>query len=372
MFRRVLVSVLLVALLCAPVNPQGSCGPKWELSGFAGFNEPGDANWQNELAQTEAQYGGPVTSCNYRFIIDDPDTGRGHYYGECAGPITCTKAPPIETTPGPSCTANPSSLPICAQPISLASGNTYITQTDVKVPGLAGGLALTRTWNSIWPSTQMESQVGLFGPNWRSTYEERVFLGGDGSVKYARSDGSFWSFAFDSLVSQYQTKYKLFSPANQVVSLLYTDIPNTPITWTLTFKNGEQRVFAGSGSLTTITDIHGNTTQLSYDGTNRLVSVTDPASRHLYFSYNSNNLVTTVTSDVGITLSYSYDSNGRLHVVTKPDQSTISFDYDTNSLLTSVKDSAGKVLEAHTYDSMRRGLTYSKANGVDSVTITYP
>ena len=63
--------------------------------------------------------------------------------------------------------------------ISFVSGNTSVVQADVRIPGLSNGLMLTRTWNSKWPSSQSSFQVGLFGPNWRSTYEERVFVGGD-------------------------------------------------------------------------------------------------------------------------------------------------------------------------------------------------
>lgn len=110
------------------------------------------------------------------------------------------------------------------------------------------------------------------------------------------------------------------------------------------------------------------------DASNRLATVTDPASRHLSFSYvsPSSNLVSTVTSDVGITLSYAYDGQGRLTQVTKPDTTTISFQYDANSNLTTVFETRGKVLEAHTYDVLHRGLTSSRANGVDAVTVTYP
>src|SRR5579859_6691782 len=38
--------------------------------------------------------------------------------------------------------------PDCGSPISLADGNTYIEQTDARLPGLGGGLVLTRRWNS--------------------------------------------------------------------------------------------------------------------------------------------------------------------------------------------------------------------------------
>jgi YD repeat-containing protein len=58
--------------------------------------------------------------------------------------------------------------------------------------------------------------------------------------------------------------------------------------------------------------------------------------------------------------------------VTKPDQTTVSFTYNSQSLITAVTDSQGKTLESHTYDSLKRGLTSSRANGVDAVTISYP
>ena len=81
--------------------------------------------------------------------------------------------------------------------------------------------------------------------------------------------------------------------------------------------------------------------------------------------------MTSVTSDFGVTVSYSYDSQGRLAQVTEPDQSTLSFDYNSQSLIADVKDSNGKILESHTYDSNGRGLTASQANGVNAVTLSY-
>jgi YD repeat-containing protein len=253
--------------------------------------------------------------------------------------------------------------PKAGQPISLATGTTYIQQTDVKIPGFSNGLTLVRTWISQWPSTQTAFQVGLFGPNWRSTFEERVFVGSDNYIKYARGDGSFWSFGY------YLGAYSIAAPANVTATL----VPGSTF-WTLTFQNGEQRQFDNnSGSLIAIIDRNGNTTQVSYDGTNRLVTVTDPAARHLYFGYanDTSRLVTSVTSDVGLSLSYSYDGQGRLTQVTKPDLTTLSFQYDSSSRITSVTDSNGKILESHTYDTSGRGLTSSRAGGVETVTVTY-
>jgi YD repeat-containing protein len=209
----------------------------------------------------------------------------------------------------------------------------------------------------------MAFQSGIFGPNWRSNFEERVFIGADNYVRYARGDGSFWSFGVGG------PEYSVAAPANAGATMF-----QGASYWTITFQNGEQRHFDNtSGNLTAIIDRNGNTTQLSYDSVGRLATVTDPASRHLYFTYGTNSslLVTAVTSDVGISLSYAYDTQGRLTTVTNPDLSTLSFQYESHSLISSVKDSNGKVLEAHTYDNSMRGLTSSRANGVDAVTISY-
>ena len=250
-------------------------------------------------------------------------------------------------------------------PINIATGNTFIEQKDIRVPGLGGGLGLVRTWNSQWPASQIATSVGMFGTNWRSTYEERVFVGSDHYIRYARGDGSYWAFGYGS------NGLVVVSPANVNATLTggstYT---------TLTFQNGEQRHFDNtSGSLIAIVDRNGNTTQLSYDSQGRLVTVTDPASRHLYFAYTNPSFtlqVTGITSDIGITLSYSYDAQGRLNQVTQQDSTTLTFAYDSQSRITSVTDENGKVLESHTYDSANRGLTGSRAGGVEAVTLTYP
>src|SRR6266480_1285584 len=291
------------------------------------------------------------------------------YYGEYPGTYTyliwawnatCPPPPPCP------CSIAPGGSPAhtAGSPISLATGNTYIEQKDIRIPGLAGGLNLVRRWNSTWPASQSALQVGLFGPNWRSTYEEQVFVGSDNYIKYMRGDGSFWSFGTDSNAPG---SWAPAAPQN-VSALLTTPSTATPY-WTITFQNGEQRRFDGtSGMLTAIIDRNGNTTTLTYDGANRLATIVDPVSRHLNFTYGSpsSHLVTGVSSDVGISLTYAYDGQSRLSQITNPDSTTISFGYDSQSRIISVTDMNGKILESHTYDSNGRGLTSSRAAGVDS------
>jgi YD repeat-containing protein len=294
----------------------------------------------------------------------------GCIYVDVEGAVPCnlvtSSCPPPDAAPE-TCNGQCATNATATSPISLASGNTYIKETDVSIPGLGGGLSLVRTWNSLWPVTQSAYQIGLFGPNWRSNFEEQIFLGADHYVKYARGDGSFWSFGHN--IDAGLLTWNVAAPANRSATLVMGSS-----NWVLTFQNGEQRIFGlTTGKLLAITDRNGNTTQLSYDSLNRLVTVTDAASRHLYFAYGgSTNLVTNVTSDFGEAVSYNYDGLSRLSQVTEPDASTLSFQYDSHSFISTVLDSNGKVLEAHTYDSTGRGLSGTRANGVDAVTISYP
>jgi YD repeat-containing protein len=271
--------------------------------------------------------------------------------------------------PQPKCPCNKSAdIPVVGNPIFLASGDTYIDDTDVSLPGLGGGLVLRRRWNSVWPSNEITSSIGIFGSQWKSTYDERVFMGADNYLTYARGDGSYTSFVFKP-----SSGALVGYPSNAATAI---GVSAGPTTWVVNFQNGGQRQFNSStGMLTAIVDRNGNTTQLTYDASNRLTTVTDPTSRHLYFNYpnGSSYLVTSVTSDFGVSLSYSYDTNNRLTQVTKPDLTTITYTYNTQSQITQVTDSNGKILESHTYDSNGgRGLTSSQANGVNSMTVVYP
>jgi YD repeat-containing protein len=275
-----------------------------------------------------------------------------------------------------SCSAPTSFCPTCGKnqaaatrPINLTNGNTYIQENDVRVPGLGGGLSLQRTWNSL-PVPGGGAQIGMFGLQWTSTYEELVVPGSGDAVNYMvykRGDGSLWYFGPSN-----GSSWPLASPAGITATLT----ANGTQPRTINFQNGEQRTFNYTTNLlASIIDRNGNTTQLSYDGSLRLSTVTDPVGRHLYFAYNDSNssqLATSVTSDLNLTLQYSYDSSHRLTQVVNPDLSTISFTYNGQSLITSVTDSNGKILESHTYDAKGRGLTGARAGGVEAVTVSYP
>jgi YD repeat-containing protein len=260
----------------------------------------------------------------------------------------------------------------CAQvgaPINLTNGNVWVEQRDYSVPGLGGGLGLVRTWNSLAGVAKSLWYAGMFGLYWTSTYEESL-TGPDsnGYLTYWRGDGSSWSFYFNSALDS----YTLASPPNVRAQLVQNPVSGG---FTLTLADGTQRIFNNEDLLAAIIDRNNNQTTIAYNSSNLLTSVTSPGGSTLTFTYGNSNQpsrVTRVQDSVGTVATYTYDSSSRLTLVSYPDGSALSFTYDPNaSMLLSVTDSRGKLLEAHTYDSLGRGLSSTRANGVDSISLVY-
>jgi YD repeat-containing protein len=255
---------------------------------------------------------------------------------------------------------------ICGSPINLASGNTWIQRQDYSLPGLGGGLQLTRTWNSMWPDNFPFQQLGMFGDSWQSTYEEHIQTTQAGA-NYWRADGSAWEFTYNS-----QTKaYTLASPLDARASLSFSS--HTAL-FTVVLLDGSQRIFNSAGYLTALIDRNGNQVTVAHDSSNRITQVTDPAGRVLTFNYAAPsfpNLVSSTQDAVGNIATYAYDASGHLTSVTYADGSVVSYSYDGTGVILSVTDSQGKILESHTYDYLRRGLASARANGADRIAVSY-
>ena len=166
----------------------------------------------------------------------------------------------------------------CAHPINLADGNVWIQQRDYSVPGLGGGLELSRTWNSRWGFATPPSLAGMFGNSWRSTYEEQLAPAGPGTLQYWRADGSAWTFTYNNILNT----FSLTSPPDERTQLVQN--PATGL-FTITFADGTQRAFNANNQLAALIDRNGNQTTLSYDNLNRLTTVTSPGGSTLSFTY---------------------------------------------------------------------------------------
>jgi hypothetical protein len=364
----------------SPMPPTSASGPFvwWGCGGYDGSNPAGPDLPDSCAVDAQAAYGGIGPYCAHNWNGGSWSDACFSYYYTSAPP-----SPPVGGCPG-DCTGG--------GPVSLSNGNVYIQETDVRIPGLGNGLTLTRTWNSTW--LEYGPTIGMFGTQWLSTYEEQVFLGDDQTMKYSRADGSVWSFAFYGNPQVYH----LIAPGNVQPATL-TEQGTT--SWTVTFQNGEKRVFnnlgtigtSNGGPLSAIIDRNGNTTSLTYTPFGQgyfvnylLTTVTDPAGRHLYFTYGSSDypsLVTAVSSDPGsgVNVTYAYGTTGAgqlsyevLTQVTKADNTFVTFTYNVLSpMITSVNDTNGKVLESHNYpfSGCNAGLSSSRANGVEALTISF-
>ena len=260
-------------------------------------------------------------------------------------------------------------------PINLTNGNVFIKQQDYTLPGLGGGITLERTWNSLWALTQRGNipQVRMFGDSWTSSYEERVVRVDTQTVDYWRGDGSKWDFKYFNTVSGVD-RYNCAYPGVAVGcgSLdFYPSIGQYVVTLA---KLRSTRTFDPDGYPISITDQNGNAATFTYDPQRRLTRITDAASRGVTFTYGDSlnpNQVTAVQDAIGTVATYEYDGSGRLTRITYADGSYNRFNYDAGSLILSVTDTEEKVLESHTYDSSRRGLTSERANAVERLGVSY-
>ena len=317
-----------------------------------------------------------ITGHNY----SPPSIQTGTVYAEVYGypeprPSASLEFDPVSTftqTPAqdPDTRCPPGNCGSAGAPINVMNGNTWITQTDYSIPGLGGGMEITRTWNSLWSLKQPPETLGIFGDSWRSNLEERAQQLSGGVVKYWKGDGSLLFYSWNG------SSYVMTAPANDATTLIYNSIT---LQTTVTLKDGTQKIFNNGGYLTSVIDRNGNTTTINVDAANqnRIASVTDPAGQVVNFHYTNAQyprLCTSLTDSVGTIASYVYDTSGRLTQVAYPDGSQLNFAYtDPNgsTLISSVTDLQGKIIESHTYDSQRRGKTSQNANGVNLVTMNY-
>jgi RHS repeat-associated protein len=218
-------------------------------------------------------------------------------------------------------------------PVNCATGNFWHSFIDTSVPDRGLPLALTRTYNSLDASTPSP-----FGYGWSSSYSMRLTFPSNGDVVVHQEDGATATFL--------PKGGGQFWAAPRVIATL---VKNNDGTYTFTRRARDQFVFSSTGRLSSISDLNGDTNNLSYNGSGQLTSVSD-AQGQLTFSYGSNGDVSSVTDPGGRVVSYSYDGSGNLTQVTDPASGTTSFSYDGSHRVTEMTDPRGGTV-SNTYNS---------------------
>jgi RHS repeat-associated protein len=218
----------------------------------------------------------------------------------------------------------------CGDPVNCITGNLAESQTDLQVPGLNGGLTLTRSYNS-----QAAASAGApspFGYGW--TFD----FGGSLSVNPTTKQVTVIN-ANGATASFTPTSGGAYSAPPWVQATLVLNGEGNYI-----YTLPDQRVFTfnGSGQLQTIADRNGNTTTLAYGTGGRLETVTDAAGRKLTLAYNPEGLVESAKDPMGHVVKYAYEA-GNLLSVTLPGETSArwQFKYDSSHELKEMTDGRG-------------------------------
>jgi RHS repeat-associated protein len=226
-------------------------------------------------------------------------------------------------------------------PVNCATGNLYETYTDLSVPGLNGGLTLTRSYNS--QAAASASSPGPLGYGW--TFQFAASLSVDPNSKHVTVTN-----ANGATVAFTPTTGGNYTAAPWVQAKL---VLNGEGDYLYTLPDQRVLTFNGSGQLLKVTDRNGNATTLSY-GSGRLESVADPAGHKLTFAYNAEGLIESVKDPMGQVVKYAYEGSN-LTSVTEPGEPSPrwQYKYDPSHQLTEMTDGrSGKT--TNKYDTSNR------------------
>ncbi|AYG85302.1 tRNA nuclease WapA [Streptomyces hundungensis] len=203
--------------------------------------------------------------------------------------------------------------------VGYRAGNYATASTDAALPTVGPELSVTRTYNSLGPSSQ-----SAFGAGWVTRFDTRLRQEDAGrSVVITMEDGSRVRFARNPDGS--------YAGASGGTSTITRGQAGT---WTLRLRSGVIYTYLDSGALQSITDSAGRSQRLSYsaDGSGTLQSVTDAQSgRSLTFTWAGGHVSSVATNAVGpsapgLTWTYTY-SGDRLTKVCPPTSSTACTQY---------------------------------------------
>jgi RHS repeat-associated protein len=320
----------------------GAAAAGYSSSGFGG----GATCWYTGVGEDHvARCEGGAGLSLYPPGVDEPVEPR---CDGCGGGSSSTGAPP----PPPASSNVP-------RPVNVISGNVWFDQTDASIPGLLGGLALTRSYNSI---LAYRNVAGVFGRGWTHSFEQKLLFQANDLIKLRSANGSpIWFSDFDedstfnAMLPRTETSWMVKSGASYVRH----------------FRAGGTESYDASGRITSATDASGNATTYTYDSAGRLSTVADAGGRSISFTHDGSGRILTASGPGGLIATYGYDAAGSLRAVSYSDGSGYVFSYDSSGQLLSIMDATDRVLETHTYDNAGRGITSSLADGVERYLIYY-
>lgn len=195
-------------------------------------------------------------------------------------------------------------------PVSLITGAKWQKETDYD-PGIIGGVALTRYYNSGSSFKMLGSADTALSNSdfWRHSYDRRLFpVTGNATLTGVaqRPDGTLLHFDGSG---------KEILNRDGGAAQLQTIAGG----WKLTLGNSDVETYNSNAKLVSIKTRAGLLTSLTYDTSGRISTVRDDFGHQMGFAYNTDGNLATLTLPGGSTIQYGYDSAKRLITVTYPD-----------------------------------------------------
>jgi len=229
-----------------------------------------------------------------------------------------------------------------SEPVDTASGNFSETFGDLTVPGRGPSLAFSHTYNAQAAAT---GTGGPLGPGWVASYA--MSMSQDpvtGTATVTEEGGSQIAFTQSQGV---------FTPTAPRIEASLTRNADGSFTFVRALRM--TYAFSSTGQLTSIRDLNGYTTTLSYTG-GLLTAITDAAGRQLNLGYTSGKL-TSVSDPLNRRVTFAYnDGLGNLTDAYDANGGHTSFTYDSSHRMLTRTDPTGAVM-TNQYDSSNRVLT---------------
>lgn len=241
----------------------------------------------------------------------------------------------------------PEAAPCAPHPVSLLSGNVFLDQTDVSMPGLRHPLVFKRSYNS------QSTSDGILGRGWTHNFEKRI------EVKTERAIGVWVGgvprLYTDSVGSGTLGRYGKAASSDSFIT-------RSSEGFLRSFRTGGHEVFNPDGRLIRRVDRTGRTTTLTYQG-NVLTEVRSPEGRRLSFEYSGR--LRRIVGPEGVVADFDYETLDGSHLLTGvryPDGTGYSFTYDEQYRLKDVSDLQGMVLDRHGYEGEGNRAAWSELN----------
>ncbi|MFI7318504.1 DUF6531 domain-containing protein [Streptomyces venezuelae] len=253
----------------------------------------------------------------------------------------------------------------CGDPVDVATGQMFLDETDVSLPGTLP-LLFTRRVASGYRSG------GWFGPTWTSTIDQRLEIDEDGVV-FVTEDGMLLAYPHPE-----GPDAPVLPEAGPHWPLERLDDGGYRITDPVT---GHHRLFApptagdGVALLTRISDRNHNTIDLEHDGEGTPTAIRHSGGYHLILTVEDERVTVLSLAGAGpngadaVIKQYGY-ADGNLSAVTNSSGLPMKFAYDEQLRLTSWEDTNQSRYE-YTYDERDRCTAQQGIAGHMSNTFTY-